>query len=39
MLDFVAYFVLGTVLVTGCNCLGYGLVLLLEKVIETVANE
>lgn len=39
MLNFFAYFVFGAVLVSSCECLGYGLVLLLEKVIETVANE
>lgn len=36
MLDFYAYLIFGAVLVSCCEFLGYGLVLLLGKVMETI---
>ena len=36
MLNFFAYFVFDVVLVGGCETLGYGVVLLLQKIMKTI---
>ena len=36
MLNFFAYFVFAVVLVGGCETLGYGVVLLLQKIMKTI---
>lgn len=36
MLNFFAYFVFAVVLVGGCEILGYGIVLLLQKIMKTI---